>query len=144
MEKGYRDYGHDIDNTDNVYETGLGFTLDLNKPEGFVGKDKVLEQKANFPMKRRLVQVQILDAEPLMYHAEVVYRNDKMVGYIRAASYGHTLGGAVGLAMIEAGEPCDLKYLQEGKWEVEINNKKYPAKVSLKPLYDPENKKIKC
>jgi 4-methylaminobutanoate oxidase (formaldehyde-forming) len=144
MEKGYRDYGHDIDNTDNVYETGLGFTLDLNKPEGFIGKEKVLEQKANFPMKRRLVQVQILDPQPLMYHAEVVYRNGKMVGYIRAASYGHTLGGAVGLAMIEAGEPCDLKYLQDGKWEVEINNKKYPAKVSLKPLYDPENKKIKC
>ena len=25
MEKGYRDYGHDIDNTDNAFETGLGF-----------------------------------------------------------------------------------------------------------------------
>ena len=24
MEKGYRDYGHDIDNTDNAFETGLG------------------------------------------------------------------------------------------------------------------------
>ena len=33
MEKGYRDYGHDIDNTDNAFETGLGFFVDLTKPE---------------------------------------------------------------------------------------------------------------
>ena len=32
MEKGYRDYGHDIDNTDNAFETGLGLFVDLEKP----------------------------------------------------------------------------------------------------------------
>src|ERR1700722_9188168 len=31
MEKGYRDYGHDIDNTDSVLEAGLGFAVDLKK-----------------------------------------------------------------------------------------------------------------
>jgi 4-methylaminobutanoate oxidase (formaldehyde-forming) len=66
------------------------------------------------------------------------------VGYVRAASYGHTLGGAVGLAMIEAGEPIDAAYLSNGSWELEINGKKYPALASLKPLYDPEMKKIKA
>src|SRR5262249_19889523 len=39
MEKGYRDYGHDIDNTDSVLEAGLGFAVDLKKPGGFLGKD---------------------------------------------------------------------------------------------------------
>jgi glycine cleavage system aminomethyltransferase T len=34
MEKGYRDYGHDIDNTDSVLEAGLGFAVDLKKPGG--------------------------------------------------------------------------------------------------------------
>ena len=38
MEKGYRDYGHDIDNTDSVLEAGLGFAVDLKKPGGFLGK----------------------------------------------------------------------------------------------------------
>ena len=46
MEKGYRDYGHDIDNTDSVLEAGLGFAVDLEKPGGFLGKDAVLAQKA--------------------------------------------------------------------------------------------------
>ncbi|UCG97410.1 MAG: GcvT family protein, partial [Burkholderiales bacterium] len=36
MEKGYRDYGHDIDNTDSVLEAGLGFAVDLAKPGGFI------------------------------------------------------------------------------------------------------------
>merc|ERR1712167_272961 len=29
MEKGYRDYGHDIDNTDTLMESGLSFTADF-------------------------------------------------------------------------------------------------------------------
>lgn len=143
MEKGYKDYGHDIDNTDNAFETGLGFAVDMTKPD-FIGKAACEKIKANFPMKRRLVQVLVKDPKPLMYHAEVLYRNDVMVGYVRAASYGHTLGGAVGLAMIEAGVPVDLKYLNDAKWEVEISGTRYPAVVSLKPMYDPEMKKIKA
>jgi 4-methylaminobutanoate oxidase (formaldehyde-forming) len=143
MEKGYRDYGHDIDNTDTALEAGLGFAMDLKKPGGFVGKEAVLAQKAKGPLTKRLVQVLVKDPEPLMFHAEVVRRNGRMVGYIRAASYGFTLGGAVGLAMVEAGEPIDQRWLDAGTWTVEIAGKEYPAVTSLKPLYDAENKRIK-
>jgi 4-methylaminobutanoate oxidase (formaldehyde-forming) len=143
MEKGYRDYGHDIDNTDNAFETGLGFAVDLKKAS-FIGREAALAQKAQAPYKRRLLQVLCKDPEPLMFHAEVVWRDGKRVGYVRAASYGHTLGGAVGLAMIEAGEPIDAKYIQSGKWEIEIAGKRYPAELSIKPMYDPEMKKIKA
>ena len=31
-----------------------------------------------------------------------------------------------------------------GRWEVDIAGKRYPAEVSLKPLYDPEMKRIKA
>ena len=72
MEKGYRDYGHDIDNTDTVLEAGLGFAVALDKPGGFIGRDAVLAQKAAGPLTRRLVQVRLLDPEPLMHHAEIV------------------------------------------------------------------------
>jgi heterotetrameric sarcosine oxidase gamma subunit len=143
MEKGYRDYGHDIDNTDSVLEAGLGFAVDLKKPGGFVGRDAVLAKKTEGPLTRRIVQVLVKDPEPMMFHAEVVRRSGKAVGYIRAASYGFTVGGAVGLAMVEAGEPVTQAYLDAGAWEVEIAGKKYPAVASLKPLYDPENKRVK-
>jgi glycine cleavage system aminomethyltransferase T/glycine/D-amino acid oxidase-like deaminating enzyme len=142
LEKGYRDYGHDIDNTDGPYEVGLGFALDLRKPDGFIGKEAVLAAKAEGAPPRRLVQVLVKDPEPLMYHAEVLHRDGVPVGYVRAASYGHTLGGAVGLVMVEAGAPVDDNYLATGRWEIDIAGKLYPAVVSARPLYDPQMKRI--
>jgi 4-methylaminobutanoate oxidase (formaldehyde-forming) len=143
MEKGYRDYGHDIDNTDDAYEAGLGFVVDLSKPD-FIGKAYCVKRKTQGPaLERRLLQVLVSDPKPLLYHAEPVYRNNRVVGYIRMASYGHTLGGAVGLAMIEAGEPINKTYLNEGTWEVDIAGTKFPATVSLRPMYDPKMERIK-
>ncbi|GMQ86195.1 MAG: FAD-dependent oxidoreductase [Acidimicrobiia bacterium] len=143
MEKGYRDYGHDIDNTDGVLEAGLGFAVDLDKAGGFIGRDAVERQMEAGPLHRRLVQVLITDPEPMMFHGEVVHRNGAPVGYIRSASYGFTLGGAVGLAMIEADEPVTGDYLNDGAWETEIVDRRYPATVSIRPLYDPSSKRVR-
>ncbi len=147
MEKGYRDYGHDIDNTDSVLEAGLGFAVDMKKPSGFLGKDAVVAKKAAGPLHRKLVQVLVKDPEALLFHAEIVHRDGRPVGYIRAASYGHSLGGAVGLAMLDTGDPSralDDAWITSGSFEVEIAGTKWPCAVSLKPLYDPEMKKIKA
>lgn len=143
LEKGYRDYGHDMDNTDDPYEAGLGFTIKPGKPDGFIGSRACAAKKAEGGLKRRLAQVLVEDPDPLLFHAEVITRNGKNAGYVRAGSYGFTLGGAVGLFMIEADEPVDQAYIDMGKWEVNIAGKVYPAKVSLKPLYDPEMKRVK-
>ena len=143
MEKAYRDYGHDIDNTDSPLEAGLGFAVALDKPGGFIGRDAVAAFKAKGPLKRRLLQVLLLDPEPMMYHAEIVYRDGKPAGYIRAASYGHTLGGAVGLAMIEADEPINKAYIEGGTWEVDVAGRKVPARLSIRPMYDPKMERIK-
>jgi 4-methylaminobutanoate oxidase (formaldehyde-forming) len=144
MEKGYRDYGHDIDNTDGPLEAGFGFAMALDKPGGFLGREAVLRAKPEGGLTRRLVQVLITDPEPLMYHAEPVLRNGHVVGYVRAASYGHTLGGAVGLAMVEASRSASQAWLDEGDWAVDIAGIVYPAAVSLRPMYDPDNARIRA
>ena len=143
MEKGYRDYGHDIDNTDNIYEAGLGFALDLDKPDGFLGKEAVLRHKEEGIPSRRLVQVLVKDPAPLLFHAEVLRRNGEAVGYVRAGSYGFTLGGAVGLAMVESDGPIKRAWLKDATWEVEIAGTNYPAEVSLRPMYDPRAERVK-
>jgi len=143
MEKGYRDYGHDIDNTDDPYETGLGFAVSTKKECDFIGKAPSILKKEAKPYTRRLAQVLVKDPEPFLFHAEIVKRNGISIGYVRAGSYGHTLGGAVGLFMIEAGEPINKEYIQSAKWEIEIAGKDYPAQVSLAPMYDPKMEKIK-
>ncbi len=143
LEKAYRDYGHDIDNTDDPYEVGLGFAVNLNKDCDFIGKDECIKKKAEAPYSKRLVQVLVKDPEPQMYHGEIILRDGIPVGDVRAAAFGHTLGGAVGLAMVE-GEVVNQAYLDEGKWEVEIAGKIYPAIVSFRPLYDPGMERVRA
>jgi glycine cleavage system aminomethyltransferase T/glycine/D-amino acid oxidase-like deaminating enzyme len=147
MEKGYRDFGHDLDNLDSVIDAGLGFAVDLKKPGGFLGKDAVLAHKASGnAFKSRIVHVLCLDPEPFMFHAEPILRNGKPVGYVRAASYGHTVGGSVALAKIDASEGfkiVDKDYIEGAKWEVNIAGKLYPAKISLRPFYDPTSARTK-
>jgi 4-methylaminobutanoate oxidase (formaldehyde-forming) len=143
MEKAYRDYGHDIDNTDSPLEVGLAFAVDLAKPGGFLGKEAVLAKKAA-GVRKKLVQLLLEDPEPLLFHAEVVWRDGNRMGYVRAASYGHTLGGAVGLAFIErADAPIDQAWLDAGRWEVEVAGRRVKARCSLKPMYDPAMERIR-
>ena len=151
MEKAYRDYGHDMDNTDTLLEVGLGFTADYDKPGGFIGKEATVRQRAEVKQRgglpQRLAQLLIVGhPKVMMYHGEVLFRDGACVGDVRAASYGHSLGGAVGLAHITApaGGVVNKSFLSTGKWEVEVAGARYPCKLSLEPMYDPKNLKIKA
>ncbi len=146
MEKGYRDFGHDIDNTDCPLEVGLGFAIDWDSD--FIGKEAVLARKARHTasggMTQRLLQIRLEDPEPLLFHAEVVYRGGTPVGYVRAASYAWTLGGSVGLAFVSGGSaPVTPEWLAAGQWEVDVAGTRHRAQVSLRPLYDPTSARIK-
>jgi len=144
LEKGYRDYGHDIDNIDTPLEAGLGFAVKLDKPDGFIGRDALAAQKAEGGFKRRLLQFRLKDPEPLMHHAEVIYRNGEFAGYIRAGAYGFTLGSSVGLGFVESEEIITVEHVKSDKWEIEIAEKRYTAEASLRPLFDPMMERIKC
>jgi glycine cleavage system aminomethyltransferase T/glycine/D-amino acid oxidase-like deaminating enzyme len=144
LEKAYRDYGLDIDNTDTPLDAGLGFAVAWDKPGGFIGRDALLATRTSGPPKRRLVPIIVEDPEPLMYGGEPVLRDGRWLGYVRAAAYGHTLGGAVGLAMLEdeAGIPADA--IVGGRFEIDIAGTHYPARASIRPLYDPDRLRIKA
>ena len=143
MEKAYRDYGHDIDNLDTPLEVGLGFTVEPDKPVDFIGKEAFLKQKTSGLLNRRLVQFLLEDPQPLLHGGEPIYRDDIRVGDIHSGNYGHTLGGAVGLGPIKFNGGVTKEYIQSGKFEIEVVGVRYPAKASLRPMYDPKNEKVK-
>lgn len=143
LEKGYRDYGQDIGNTDNPFETGLGFAVAIGKPGGFIGEEAARKKKAAAPYNSQLVSVLVNDPEPMLWRAEVIHRDGKPVGSVAAGRYGHTLGGAVGLATIEADEVVNQAYLDSGIWQVDIAGTIYPCSCSLTPMYDPKMERIK-
>ena len=142
MEKAYRDWGHDIDNMDDPYSVGLGFAVRTDKEGDFIGKQACIARKADPVYLHRLVQILLKDPEPLMFHQEIVLRNGIPVGDVRAAAYGFTLGGAVGLALV-SGDNVDAAWLEDGDWTVNIAGRIYPAEVSLRPMYDPGMERIR-
>ncbi|HEX6886520.1 MAG TPA: FAD-dependent oxidoreductase [Candidatus Nanopelagicales bacterium] len=148
LEKAYRDFGHDIDNCDDPITAGLGFAVAWDKPGGFLGREALLRRREGLGGRApsaRLLQVLLIDPEPMLFHAEVLRRDGVAVGYVRSASYGHTLGGAVGLAMVTSpgGEPVDEAWLAAGRWEVLVGNALHDARVSLRPMYDPQGLRIR-
>ena len=143
MEKAYRAYGHDIDNTDTPLEVGLSFTVDFDKPGGFIGRESLLKHKESGALKYRLVQFLLQDPEPLLYGSEPVFRDGELAGYLSAGAYGHTLGGAVGLGHVENEAGVSVDYVNSGTYEIQVAGTRYPAIASLRPMYDPENKKVR-
>ena len=140
IEKAYRHWGHDITDEDTPLEAGLGFAVKFDKPGGFIGREALLEQKRTGPAKR-LLQFRLLDPKPLLYHDEPVWAGDALVGRITSGAYGHTLGGAIGLGYVDAAKAPDLS---AGEFSIEVAGERIPAEASSKPMYDPDNSRIRC
>ena len=141
IEKAYRHFGHDITCEDHVLEAGLGFAVDTDKPD-FIGKKAVIN-KREVGLEKRLVQFQLTEPEPLLYHNEPIIRDSEIVGYISSGNYGHKLGGAIGMGYI----PCEGESPEEllsSKFEIDVSGTICGAKASLKPLYDPLSKRTKA
>ncbi len=142
MEKAYRDWSHDIGPDDDPLQAGLAFTCDWSKPGGFIGREVLLERRDAGPPRRRLVQFLLEDPEPLLYHNEPIYRDGQIGGYTSSAMYGHTLGGAVALGYLEADVGISQDYVSTGRYEIQINRRRVPARASLTPLYDPKSARV--
>lgn len=142
MEKAYRHWGHDITDEDTPLEAGLSFAVAFDKVGGFIGRDALLRQR-EAGVKKRLVQFLLNDPEPLLYHNEPIWRDNKIVGYITSGMYAHTLGAAVGLGYVSHPEGVNPVFIREGNYEIEVAGIRVPATASLRPMYDPKNTRIR-
>jgi len=142
IEKAYREWAHDIGPDDTPLEAGLAFTCAWNKPDGFIGREALLAARGA-PLKRRLVQFLLEDPEPLLYHYEPILRNDRRVGFITSAMYGHTLGAAVGLGYVADPDAVTESFISSGHFEILIGNRTVAARASLHPMYDPKGARIR-
>ncbi|WP_320177125.1 FAD-dependent oxidoreductase [Roseovarius pacificus] len=141
IEKGFRHFGHDITCEDHVLEAGLGFAVSKSKPD-FIGRDAV-QRKRDEGLQTRMMQFRLTDPEPLLYHNEPVLRDGQIVGYLSSGSYGHHLGGAIGMGYVPcAGETAEQ--LLASTYEIDVAGTRVRAEASLKPLYDPTGARMKA
>ncbi len=146
LEKAYRHFGHDITDEDHVIDAGLGFAVKTGKADGgfgpFIGRQAVLA-KREVGASRRLLQFLLDDPQPLLYHAEPIFRDGEAVGYLSSAGYGHTLGAAVGLGYVPARDGESLESMLASDYRIEVAGRSFVAKPSFQPLYDPRSERIR-
>ncbi len=142
MEKAYRHWGDDIADEDTPLEAGLSWGVAFDKPGGFIGHDALVAQR-EAGVVRRLVQFRLDDPEPLLYHDEPVFRDGTLVGRITSGMYGHTVGGALGMAYVGCEPDTPRAQVLEGSFDVDVNGVRIPATASFRPFYDPDSLQLR-
>jgi heterotetrameric sarcosine oxidase gamma subunit len=142
-ERAYREYQFDLTPEDTPLEAGLGFTVGFDKPGGFTGREALLRQKEAGPLTKRLVMFKLNDAEPVLFHEELIRRDGEIVGYISSGAYGFTLGRAVGMGYVRHPEGVTKAFVESGAWEIEIACERFPAQASLRAFFDPAGERVK-
>ncbi len=142
-ERAYREYELDLTPEDTPLEAGLGFTIDWDKPGGFIGRDALLQQKESGPLTKRLVMFKMNDPEPVLFHEEPIRMNGDIVGYISSGAYGFTLGASVGMGYVNHPDGVTADLLSSNDWEIEIACERYLAQASFRAFYDPSGSRVK-
>ena len=146
IEKAYRHYGHDLSSVDHVLESGLGFAVKTGKPDGrygaFIGREGVLKRR-QAGLTSRLVQFQLLDPAPLLFHNEPILQDGAVAGYVTSGAYGHHLGGAIGLGYVRCRPGETAAGMMSRRYEIVVAGKTVAARASLTPLYDPKSERVR-
>ena len=144
LEKGYRAFGRELTPDYNPVEAGLTFACKLKTDIGFLGREAVEQAKSDGP-RRKLVSFALESPEPMLWGGELVLRDGVAAGQVMSAAWGESLGACVGLAYLWGpdGSRIDRDWVKQGAYEVDVNGSREQASVSLRPLFDPDGKKIK-
>ncbi|MFN3386589.1 MAG: glycine cleavage system aminomethyltransferase GcvT [Candidatus Thermochlorobacter sp.] len=132
LEMGYALYGHEIDETTNPIEAGLGWITKLNKPS-FKGKEACLEAKAN--PKRKLVGFEMSGRAIARQGFEITTQSGETIGKVCSGTLSPTLNKPIGTGYValEHSEPNSLIYIT-------VRGKLEEARVTVLPFLSKERR----
>ena len=120
--------GSDLSPERNPIEAGLGFFVDLTKPD-FVGHDALLKPKQSGPAEK-LVPFRMTKKGPPPRPHYAVFRNGEQIGEVTSGTLSPSLNWGIGMAYVSS---AHAKIGAE--IDIEIRSQKFPATVEKKPLY---------
>ncbi|MBL9034051.1 MAG: FAD-dependent oxidoreductase, partial [Rhodospirillaceae bacterium] len=144
LEKFYRAWSSDITPDHSPLEAGMGWAVKLRKNVPFLGREALTQQAAK-KLPKLLACFTVDDPSIVLLGRETIFRNGKQCGWLASGGYGYTLETNIGIGYVRDKEngvsPEDVL---SGSYELEIACQRYPAKVSLEPLYDPKMARVKA
>jgi aminomethyltransferase len=120
--------GSDLSTERNPIEAGLGFFVDLTKPN-FIGRDVLLETKEKGP-REKLVPFRMKEKGPPPRPHYGVFENGERIGEVTSGTLSPSLNWGVGMAYVSAAHAKAGAQI-----DIEIRGQKFPATIEKKPLY---------
>lgn len=119
LEAGMPLYGHEISDTINPLEAGLGFAVKLTKDD-FIGK--LALQK---PLIRKRIALQTQERF-IPRQGDILYYKEKAVGEITSGTFSPSLNYSIAMALVEADCPEQADLQIKGRKTVEVQQCTYP------------------
>jgi dimethylglycine dehydrogenase len=139
LEKGYRAWKGDLSTDYSLFEGGLDRFVKLDKPQDFIGKAALMNEKQQGSSKKfvtLIVEAEEADA-PYM---STIWKDGEIVGETTSGGWGYRVNASIALGMIKTELAFDNSSV-----EVEIYGKKYNAIVQRdEPIWDPRNERLKA
>jgi aminomethyltransferase len=120
--------GSDLSPERNPIEAGLGFFVDLTKPN-FIGRDVLLETKEKGP-REKLVPFRMKEKGPPPRPHYAVFENGERIGEVTSGTLSPSLNWGVGMAYVST-----ARAKIGAQIDIEIRGQKFPATIEKKPLY---------
>jgi aminomethyltransferase len=120
--------GSDLSPKHNPLEAGLGFFVDLTKPN-FIGRDRLIREKETGP-SRRLIPFRMTGKGPPPRPHYRVFRDGKEAGELTSGTLSPSLNYGIGMAYLTTPVPKPGEEI-----EIEIRGQRFPAAIEKKPLY---------
>jgi aminomethyltransferase len=120
--------GSDLSPERNPIEAGLGFFVDLTKPN-FIGREVLLRAKENGTLEK-LVPFRMKEKGPPPRPHYAVFENGERIGEVTSGTISPSLNWGIGMAYVSA---AHAKIGTE--IDIEIRGQKFPAIIAKKPLY---------
>ena len=120
-------YGNDIDDAHTSLEAGLAWTVKLDKPGGFIGKEALEKQKAE-GVKRKLVGFELTGAGAPR-HGYAILKDGQRVGEVTSGTMGPSVKKPIGIGYV----PTELA-AEGSTFDVDIRGRAVPAVVVKTPF----------
>lgn len=100
LEAGMSLYGQDLDDTHTPFESGVGWTVDLSKPDrAFTGRAALEAQKNNGSPTMRIGLE--LAGRGVLRAGQPVHNNGQAIGEVTSGTYSPSLQKTIGLARVQ-------------------------------------------
>ncbi|XXF75525.1 glycine cleavage system aminomethyltransferase GcvT [Myxococcaceae bacterium GXIMD 01537] len=121
-------YGNEIDDAHNSLEAGLGWTVKLDKPGGFIGKEALEKAKAA-GVQRKLVGFE-MTGTGIPRHGYPLLKDGQPVGVVTSGTMGPMVKKAIGIGYVPAALAAE-----GSTFDVEIRGRAVPAVVVKTPFW---------